>query len=125
MARPSRAVTGDDQLLGMGDEFRTDFQLVKNYASGEASYARPIQKPVAGTILVSVSGEPQVPEVDYTVDVNSGVVTFNHPPDLQAEVTAGFEFDVPVRFDTDMIRTSMATFEAGEVPDIPVIEVRV
>ncbi|AKS46484.1 TIGR02217 family protein [Octadecabacter temperatus] len=124
-AVPSRANTGDDQLLGMGDEERTEFQIVKNYASGTASYARPITKPVFGTVLVSVSGDPQVEGVDYSVDINTGIVTFTHPPDHQAEVTAGYEFDVPVRFDADSIVTSMATFKAGEVPDVPVVEVRV
>jgi uncharacterized protein (TIGR02217 family) len=124
-ARLSRAITGDDQALGMGDEVRSEFQIVKNYASGTARYARPMTKLVAGTVLVSVSGEPQVEGVDYTVDVTTGLVTFNHPPDFQAVVTAGYEFDVPVRFDTDAIITSMTTFQAGEVPDVPVVEVRV
>lgn len=123
--KPSRANTGDDQVIGLGDEVRSEFQIVKNYSSGTASYARPITKPVLGTVLVSVSGEAQVEGVDYSVDINTGLITFNHPPDLQAEVTAGYEFDVPVRFDTDAIVTSMATFQAGEVPDVPVIEVRV
>jgi len=124
-AKASRAVTGDDQLLGMGDEVRTEFQLVKNYSSGTATYVRPITKPVAGTVLIAVSGEALVEGVDYTVDIDTGMVAFAHPPDLQAEITAGYEFDVPVRFDTEMITTSMATFQAGEVPDIPIIEVRV
>jgi uncharacterized protein (TIGR02217 family) len=53
------------------------------------------------------------------------VVTFSHPPDEFAEVTAGYEFDVPVRFDTDQIVTSVANFNAGEVPNAPVVEVRV
>lgn len=122
---PSREITGDDQLLGMGDEVRSQFQIVKNYASGSAVYARPITKLVGGTLKVSISGEPQLNEVDYTFDGDTGLITFYRAPDLQAEVTAGFEFDVPVRFDTDQIVTSMATFQAGEVPDVPVIEVRV
>ena len=124
-ASPSREITGDDQVLGMGDETQTEFQLIKIYRSGIVSYERPISKPVAGTVLVAISGEPQVVDEDYTLDVETGVVTFTHPPDFQAEITAGFEFDVPVRFDTEAIFTSMASFQAGEVPDIPVVEVRV
>ncbi|WP_296417368.1 DUF2460 domain-containing protein [Pseudooctadecabacter sp.] len=124
-AAPKAQITGEDQVIGMGDEVQTAFQLVKNYASGTASYARPVKKPVVGTVLVAVGGETMVEGVDYEVDHLTGVVTFNHPPDLQGEVTAGYEFDVPVRFDTDAIVTSMATFQAGEVPDIPVVEVRV
>jgi len=124
-ASPSREITGDDQVLGMGDETQTEFQLIKIYRSGTVSYERPISKPVAGTVLVAISGEPQVVDEDYTLDVETGIVTFTHPPDFQAEITAGFEFDVPVRFDTEAIFTSMASFQAGEVPDIPVVEVRV
>ena len=124
-AVPSRAITHNDQLIGMGDEVQLTFQVVKNYSSGTASYARPITKLVAGTVQVGVSGDPQIEGVDYTVDLDTGVVTFTHPPDVQGEVTAGYEFDVPVRFDMDTIMSSMATFQAGEVPDVPVIEVRV
>lgn len=121
----SRAISGDDQLIGNGDEEKSVFQIVKNYASGLQTYARPITKIVAGSVQVSVSGEAHVEGVDYTVDVDTGLVTFNHPPDFQAEVTTGYEFDVPVRFEMDSIVTSMATFQAGEVPDVPVIEVRI
>jgi uncharacterized protein (TIGR02217 family) len=109
----------------MGDEIRTQFQLVKTYRSGENSYLRPITKPVAGSVHVRVSGDPLQEGVDYEIDMTTGLITFGHPPDLQAEVTAGFEFDVPVRFDIDQIRTSVANFQAGEVPDVPVVEVRV
>lgn len=121
----SRANTGDDQLLGIGDEEQSVFQVVKHYGSGQQSYARPVTKLVEGTVQISVSGDPQLAGVDYDVDVDTGLVTFAHPPDFQAEVTAGYEFDVPVRFDIDTIVTSMATFNAGEVPDVPVVEVRV
>ncbi|NBD28503.1 MAG: TIGR02217 family protein [Alphaproteobacteria bacterium] len=124
-SRPSQDIDGGDQLLGMGDEVRREFQLVKGYRSGDNSYLRPIVKPVEGRVHVQVSGDPQQEGVDYEIDVTTGVITFAHPPDLQAEVTAGFEFDVPVRFDIDQIRTSVANFQAGEVPDVPVVEVRV
>ena len=60
----------------------------------------------------------------YEVDVSSGLVTFATPPLQDVEITAGFEFDVPVRFDTDRIATSVASFQAGEVPSVPVVEVR-
>ncbi|MGJ8610796.1 MAG: phage distal tail protein, Rcc01695 family [Octadecabacter sp.] len=124
-AVPSRANTGDDQLIGEGDEEQSVFQIVKNYSSGTTTYARPITKLVTGTVQISISGDPQDEGVDYSLDSNTGLVTFTHPPDFKARVTAGYEFDVPVRFDADSIVTSMATFQAGEVPDVPVVEVRV
>ncbi|MEO0381258.1 MAG: DUF2460 domain-containing protein, partial [Pseudomonadota bacterium] len=53
------------------------------------------------------------------------LITFQHPPERDVEITAGFEFDVPVRFDTDQIQTSVASFQAGSVPNVPILEVRV
>lgn len=122
---PSGRITGNDQYLGTGDEAQLDFQLVKHYGSGAASYARPITKPVEGTVQVTVGTEPVLEGRDYGIDHTTGVITFTHPPDTGGEVRAGFEFDVPVRFDTDRITASIATFQAGEVPSVPVIEVRV
>lgn len=123
-ALPSERLTHFDQRLGMGDGLRTEFSLVKVYRSGEAEYLRPIVKPVAGTVIVAVGGDPKVEGQEFTVDPAVGLVRFALPPDIGAEVTAGFEFDVPVRFDTDRIQISMASFRAGEVPAVPVVEVR-
>ncbi len=72
-----------------------------------------------------MSGVPQQDGTDFTVDVTTGLVSFVTPPAVGQDITAGFEFDVPVRFDTDRINISMASFQAGEAPDVPVIEVRV
>ncbi len=121
----SKDVAFEDQVIGTGDGATVDFQLVKNYRSGQQSYARPITKPVQGTVLVGVARTLQVETVDYTVDYTTGVITFLTPPGQGAEVTAGFEFDVPVRFDSERIQTSVASFQAGEMPDVPVVEVRV
>ncbi len=121
---PSVAVDADDQLIAVGDEQSTQFQLIKTYRSGEAQYARPIEKPVAGSVQVSVGGVLVRDGGDYTVNTATGLLTFADPPDAGAEIRAGFEFDVPVRFDTDAIMTSMSNFQAGEVPDVPVVEIR-
>jgi uncharacterized protein (TIGR02217 family) len=121
---PSRDVGPLDQEIGRGDGRTTAFQLKKFYVSGDQSYARPILKPVAGTVRVALAADPKVDTVEFNVDLALGRVIFFSPPDIDVRVTAGFEFDVPVRFDTDRIHTSMATFNAGEVPAVPVIEVR-
>ncbi len=122
---PSTAPHYNDQDLGWGDGTTTVFQVQKRYRSGENSYTRPIRKPVAGSVKVGISGDPQIETVDYEVDLAAGQVTFFSPPPGGAQVTAGFEFDVPVRFDTDRIQTSVASFQAGDVPNVPVVEVRV
>lgn len=113
-----------DQLIGLGDGTTTEFRLRKTYLSGLQSYTRPIRKPVAGTVSVAVAGDPKAETLEYTVDVETGLIAFLIAPALGTRVTAGFEFDVPVRFDTDAIQTSVASFHAGDVPNVPVVEVR-
>ncbi len=121
----SAAVDFRDQLIGMGDGVTRVFPLVKVYQSGEGRYARPISKPVSGTVRVGLADTEQCEAVDFTVDTASGEITFASAPGLDEQVTAGFEFDVPVRFDTDAIQTSVASFQAGDMPNVPVVEVRV
>lgn len=115
-------ITNLDQNIGTGDS--TDgvdgngvFDLTKLYTFGATQYTRPIYKPVQGTLVVAVAGIAQTEGGggDYTVDYTNGRITFNsgdHPLTGQA-VTAGFEFDVPVRFDDDMLDISHEFFNAG------------
>ncbi len=122
--KPSCAVAASDQLIAIGDETTRIFPLRKSYRSGDAVYQRPISKPVPGSVRVEVGGDLAQQGVDYVVDDATGLLTFATAPGNGAEVRAGFEFDVPVRFDTDAIMTSVSSFQAGEVPHVPVIEVR-
>ena len=115
----------EDQAIAQGDGLQAVFPLVKTYRSGSHSYARPITKPVSGTVRVGLGRDEMKEDVDYEVDLATGLVTFQHPPERDVEITAGFEFDVPVRFDTDRIETSVASFKAGSVPNVPIVEVRV
>jgi uncharacterized protein (TIGR02217 family) len=113
-----------DQRIGVGDSVTKSFRLTKSYLSGEASYVRTITKPVVGTVLVAVAGDPKIEVIEYSIDTASGTIEFVSPPDIGVVVTAGFEFDVPVRFDSDRIYTSVSSFQAGDIPNIPVVEVR-
>ncbi len=122
---PSEDASSQDQIIFTGDETTRKVQLIKTYVSGRQSYERPIRKPVEGTVRISVGGDEKQDGIDYTVDVKTGIVTFTHPPDLGAIVRAGYEFDVPVRFDSDRIATAVASFQAGQAPSVPVVEVRI
>lgn len=119
-----QSVQSDDQGLGFGDGVQTVYPLVKTYRSGEETYVRPIAKPVAGTVRVALDGQPRIESIDWSFDAATGLVTFSTPPAPGVIVTAGYEFDVPVRFDTDRIQTSVASFKAGDVPSVPVVELR-
>jgi uncharacterized protein (TIGR02217 family) len=114
-----------DQAVGVGDGVTAAFQLAKTYGSAFAPWTRVITQPVAGTVLVAVDGIAQDPE-RFAVNATTGVVTFvaEHIPAEGAAVTAGFEFDVPVRFDTDQLEINLAQFEAGSIPHIPIVEIR-
>ena len=122
---PSLTPGFGDQVIARGDGVERRFQLIKTYRSGEGSYDRPITKPVAGTVLAAVQDVERREGVHFEIDLSTGVITFDEPPLKDAEISAGFEFDVPVRFDTDQIAVSVASFRAGQVPDVPLVEVRV
>lgn len=123
--RPSQKPAYDDQVIAIADGVTRSFQLIKSYRSGDVVYDRPITKPVEGTVRAGIQSDEQRDGLDYTVDVTTGILTFVRPPLANVEICAGFEFDVPVRFDTDRIQTSVASFQAGDAPDVPVVEVRV
>ncbi len=122
---PSGRPAFDDQVIGTGDGTRAIFQLCKTYGSGTHEYCREITKPVAGTVLLGVAGDALVEGVHFEVDHTTGQVTLSDAPAEGAVVTAGFEFDVPVRFDTARLELSMRSFSAGEIPHVPVVEVRI
>ncbi|MES2541638.1 MAG: DUF2460 domain-containing protein [Pseudomonadota bacterium] len=121
---PLSTPSHEDQLVGIGDGETTVFQLQKTYVSGLQSYTRPIRKPVLGSVVVAIAADVKIEGLEFTVNPETGEVSFALPPDLGTRITAGFEFDVPVRFDTDSIQTSVASFQAGDVPTVPVVEIR-
>lgn len=120
---PQDEIAATDQTMGIGDGVTAGFQLVKRYGSGLRDHLRVITKPVAGSVVVAVNGTPGS---GFTLDATTGLVTFSEGfiPAMGAAVTAGFAFDVPVRFDTDQLAINLQHFGAGDIPDIPVVEVR-
>jgi uncharacterized protein (TIGR02217 family) len=101
---PSAGTLATDQPIGTGNGATTAFQLVKLYTSGAQSWTRTITKPVAGTVTLALNGVTQI--TSWTVNTSTGVVSFAAAPAAGVAITAGFEFDVPVRFDTDTLDVS-------------------
>jgi uncharacterized protein (TIGR02217 family) len=120
---PSMEPTPLDQRIGTGDGATRGFQLTKAYGSAHAPYQRPITKPVGGTVRVAVDGIERAVGADFNCDPTTGLVTFAAAPAAGAVVTAGYAFDVPVRFDTDELDIDLSSFDAGEIPKIPLIEI--
>ena len=123
---PGAEISPFDQDLGVGvgDGERVSFGLRKFYGDGEHAAERRIAKPVAGTVRIAVGSEELAGDA-FQVDPTSGVVTLSNPPSAGVAVTAGFEFDVPVRFDADRIEVTLESFAAGRMAAVPLIEVRV
>lgn len=117
---PSAAISATDQPLGAGDGDTTEFQLVKRYGSGGASWDRSIRKPVEAAVLIAVDGEITT---TFEVDLTTGVVTFDTSPAQGAVLTSGFEFDVPVRFDADRIEVALEGHDAVRVLRAPLVEI--
>jgi uncharacterized protein (TIGR02217 family) len=118
---PKSQISPTDQNIGTGDAVTTTFQLVKVYASGPSSWTRTIKKPVAGTTVVALNGVKQ--NTGWSVDTTTGIVTFVVAPGVGVAVTVGYQFDTPVRFNTDMIQVNLSEAQAGRFPSIPMIEV--
>jgi uncharacterized protein (TIGR02217 family) len=115
------APTATDQAIGVGDGVQTSFALVKRYGSGAEAEERRITRPDPGSALVALNGVAQTSGWSLGA---LGAVNFIVPPVVGAQVTAGFRFDVPVRFAEDRLAIDAQIFAAGEAASVPLIEVR-
>ncbi len=124
---PQSTITDNDQIIGTGNGAQTTFQLIKTYGGAYAPYQREVRKPVSGTVKIAVEGIPQQLNTHYTIEDTTGQIIFqtNHIPPANSVITAGFEFDVPVRFDVDQLSINISQFNAGKIPNIPIIEIRI
>lgn len=111
-----------DQVLGEGNGLDAAFQLIKWYGTGPGAYLRRILLPVAESVRVALDGVEQAS--GWSVSRPGGIVTFDAPPSAGVVVSAGFLFDVPVRFDTDRIELQWLSPTAEELSEVPLVEVR-
>jgi len=114
-ASPGETITPTDRQIGTGDGTATEFQL-------KLGDERPVTKPVDSTVRIAVDSA-ELFEPAFSVDLLTGIVTLAEAPGEGVPVTAGFEFHVPVRFDTAQLAVTQTAFEAGEIPDIRLVEV--
>lgn len=119
---PSAAPAATDQVIGTGDGSTTVFQLVKRYSSGSQSWVRTIGKPVAGSVKIALAGTPK--PSGWSADTTTGLITFSTAPAAGVAITTGFEFDVPVRFDTDLLDITLDLERLGSITSIPLLELR-
>ena len=122
--RPEETAAPQDQTLGAGDGARVRFALVKIYGEGDDAYARLIGRPVLASLRVAVDDAELASPADFSFDEATGEVVFASAPGSGLAVTAGYEFDVPVRFDIERLSVSLTSFKAGQIPTIPLVEVQ-
>ncbi len=111
-----------NMLLGVGDGVRTTFQLLKTYTSGSTTITRTISKPVAGSVRVYLLDVEVLS--GWTVNEATGLLTFASPPAGGVTVKASFDFDVPVRFDTDYLPVTLSDYGVAAVRELSCVEVR-
>ena len=119
---PSKGVSEMDQLIGTGDGETTEFALSNAYGTAPHFYQRRIEKPVAGSVRVALGGAEQFN--GWAVNPTTGIVTFEVAPEPGVSVTAGFAFDVPVRFDSDLMDVTLDIERLGSITSIPLVELR-
>lgn len=112
-----------DQSLGTGDGLQLDYQIIKTYTKGTQSRTRDITKPISSTLKVGVNGVEVLGPGNWTLDSTTGIITFVVAPPAAHAVTAGYEFDVPVRFDTDELEISLDHYLTGS-SSVPIVEIR-
>jgi uncharacterized protein (TIGR02217 family) len=122
--RPEATPSASDQLLGYGDGTERRFKLIKRYGTGDDAYARLISRPLVATLRVAIDTAELSASAGFSFDETSGEIVLAQPPSNGVAVTAGYEFDVPVRFDSDRMSVSLTAFNAGQIPSIPLVEVQ-
>lgn len=119
--------TTDNQFLANGDDSTTIFQVFKRYTFGAVNYDRLIFKLAAGTYDVLIDNV-ELTEAggagNYTMNANTGVITLGTALAAGTVLQIATEFDVPVRFDVDILDIDYELAVLGEIPSIPIVELK-
>lgn len=111
------------QGIGIGNGTNPTFQIYKRYSSGGIDYDRILKKIVNGSLVVWLDNVIQVS--GFAIDYNTGIITFTPAPTAAVVVSVTCEYDVPVRFDTDKLNINMDLFNVGQLPSIPLVELKI
>lgn len=111
----------ENQYIGVGNGETKEFQLIKAYrVSDNIVYYRKITKPVISTVRVFIN---DIESKDFNIDLTTGLITLNTTPEIDSTIKASFEFDVPVRFENDIMEITMNSINSGNIKDITLIEI--
>lgn len=111
----------ENQYIGVGNGEIKEFQLIKAYRiSDNIVYYRKITKPVISTVRVFIN---DIESKDFNIDLTTGLITLNTVPEIDSTIKASFEFDVPVRFENDIMEITMNSINSGNVKEIILTEI--
>ncbi len=111
----------ENQYIGVGNGETKEFQLIKAYrVSDNIVYYRKITKPVISTVRVFIN---DIESKDFNIDLTTGLITLNTAPEIDSTIKASFEFDVPVRFENDIMEITMNSINSGNVKEIILTEI--
>ena len=119
-------VVGGVSFMGAGVPFFRRALSAAVFALDQGTKAAygAVAKPVEGTVRVGIGGVEKFENIDFTCDHATGVIRLTDAPMMDAPVTAGFEFDVPVRFDADALDVTLDLERLGSITSIPLLELR-
>lgn len=112
-------------IIAIADQ--TLFPLIKTYYPDETEkwkeYKTRIKPSSIFQPIIKVNDVTKVEDTDYTLNDNTGVVTFSVAPGAEKVITANYQFYYPVRFDRDIYEESTIYKDILNMGDIPIIEV--
>ena len=73
-------------------------------------------------MTIALNGTPQAS--GWSVSTTTGLVTFTTDFATGVAITAGLEFAVPVRVDTDSLDVTLDLERLGSITSIPLVEIR-
>ena len=121
---PQQTAAFTDSVIGTGDGSTVAFQLKKRYSAGGLNYDRKITRPISGTVSIGKAGVLQTLTTHYTINHDTGVVTFTSAPSNGQSITAGFHFYVPVDFVDSSLDWILDKFKSGTLDGIILEEVQ-
>jgi uncharacterized protein (TIGR02217 family) len=114
----------ENQRLLVIDGSNKNFQIIKRYLSGEEEEVRVITKPVRDTLKI-VNNNKILTSADYEIDYNKGIISLLRPIEgSDKDLFATFEFDVPVRFDSDHLQILLEGRDLFSCKNISLVEIK-
>lgn len=113
----------EKEIVGIGDDVKCHFQLIKTYKSGKCNEIRLIDRPVQNTMQIFID-DKIISSEQYNIEYNKGIISFLQPPKKGGVIAVSAEFDVLVRFDNDQLAISIDDNNVYSCRNIKLVEIK-